>query len=137
MRKEKYITKILLVTILIISLATFESLIKAKSIELFEIFSKNTGKGMGEYINFLMFNYIIDILEPLIISLFLVFTKKKLRMNGLIKFVFSAMVLSKLVFKISKFEIYSIFFYFGILLYILLFYFILKIPNFSEGENEL
>ncbi|MEB3429017.1 hypothetical protein VLK81_03085 [Citroniella saccharovorans] len=40
MRKEKYITKILIVTILIISLATFESLIKAKSIELFEIFFK-------------------------------------------------------------------------------------------------
>lgn len=118
-------------------MASFEAFIKGKSLALFNLFHTKTGGDLGDYINFVMFNYFLDILEPLIISLFLVFAVKKLKVNNLMKFVLAGMVAAKLIFKITKLEFNSIFFYLEILLYLLLFYFIITIPIFREDKNEL
>lgn len=137
MKSEKYITKILITAVLILIMASFEAFIKGKSLVLFNLFHTKTGGDLGDYINFVMFNYFLDILEPLIISLFLVFAVKKLKVNNLMKFVLAGMVAAKLIFKITKLEFNSIFFYLEILLYLLLFYFIITIPIFREDKNEL
>ncbi|MDO5018561.1 MAG: hypothetical protein Q4E02_04600 [Lagierella massiliensis] len=137
MKSEKYIIKVLFTAILIIIFASFEAFIKAKSQTLFLIFQNRTGLNMGEYINLIMYNYLLDILEPVIISIFLFFIMKKMKMNRLIKFVLCGMVIAKLILKIFKLEFNSIFYYLGILLYIMLFYFILKVPIYSEGKNNV
>ncbi|MEJ8752120.1 hypothetical protein WKS98_05785 [Lagierella sp. ICN-221743] len=137
MKSEKHITKILITAISIIILSSFEAFIKGKSLVLFNLFQSKTGGDIVDYLNFIMLNYFLDILEPLIISLFLVFATKKLQVNRLVKFVLGGMVVAKLVLKITKLEFNSIFFYLEILLYLLFFYFIITIPIYSEDKNEL
>lgn len=137
MKSEKHITKILITAISIIILSSFEAFIKGKSLALFNLFRSKTGGDIGDYLNFIMLNYFLDIIEPLIISLFLVFATKKLRVNRLMKFVLGGMVVAKLILKITKLEFNSIFFYLEILLYLMFFYFIITIPIYSEDKNEL
>lgn len=137
MKSEKHITKILITDISIIIFSSFEAFIKGKSLALFNLFQSKTGGDIGDYLNFIMLNYFLDIIEPLIISLFLVFATKKLRVNRLMKFVLGGMVVAKLILKITKLEFNSIFFYLEILLYLIFFYFIITIPIYSEDKNEL
>ncbi|WP_300410317.1 hypothetical protein [Lagierella sp.] len=134
MRNQKNLLKVLAVSVLIIITASFEAFIKGKSRDLFILFQRATGGSFGDYINFTILNYLLDIVEPVIISLFFVIAINKLKITRLTKFIMAGLVFIKILLKVFKFEFTSPFFYLLILLYILLFVEILKMPIHSEVD---
>lgn len=118
---EKYVKRLILVTFSIIMISSMEAFILAKSSELIEAYIEtNPGSIPGDYINVVLLNYFVRIIEPVIITLFTVFTYKKFGINRLYKFFFSAIIALKLFNLVIRFEFNSIFYYLLIALYLLL-----------------
>ncbi len=136
MENQKYLTKVLITSVLIIIIASIEAILKGKSREIFALFEKNTGGNFEDYIGFVTLNYLLDIVEPVIISLFFVMATKKLKITRLMKFIMAGLVLAKIVMKVSKLELTSLFFYLLVVLYIVLLFEILKMPIYSEVEKD-
>ena len=136
MENQKYLTKVLITSVLIIIIASIEAILKGKSREIFALFEKNTGGNFEDYIGFVTLNYLLDIVEPVIISLFFVMATKKLKITRLMKFIMAGLVLAKIVMKGSKLELTSLFFYLLVVLYIVLLFEILKMPIYSEVEKD-
>lgn len=118
---EKYVKRIILVTFLIILVSSMEAFILAKSSELIKAYIEtNPGSSTGDYINVVLLNYFVRIIEPVIITLFTVLTYKKFGISRLYKFFFAAIIALKLFNLVIRFEFYSIFYYLLIALYLLL-----------------
>lgn len=136
--KVKYhrdLKTILFITIIIILVGSLEALINSKSIEAYdsyrEVFKDSTFR---DYMSFVIINYFITILEPIIISLFLFLTYNKIKLNWLYALVFGGMILIKIINILFSFNIYSIFYYLILGLYIILFIFVIKYSLSSEAR---
>lgn len=127
---------VLIISLLIVLFASLEALMNAKSVEAFNsykvVFPDHTA---DDYIDFTLMNYVYNIIETIIISLFLFFTRDKLRPNKLYAIVFGGMILIKLVNKILSFNINSIFYYILLILYILLLISVVRYCGSTEEER--
>lgn len=127
---------VLIISLLIVLFASLEALMNAKSVEAFNsykvVFPDHTA---DDYIDFTLMNYVYNIIETIIISLFLFFTRDKLRPNKLYTIVFGGMILIKLVNKILSFNINSIFYYILLILYILLLISVVRYCGSTEEER--
>ena len=133
MKINKNLKVVLIVSFLIVLFASLEALMNAKSIEAFDSFKVAFPTLTAQdYINFILLNYIFNILEPIIISMFLFFTYNKIKPNKLYAIVFGGMILIKFVNKIFTFNITSIFYYILLVLYILLFISTVRYITVSE-----
>lgn len=130
---NKNLKIVLIISILIIVFASLEALMNAKSLEAFnfykEMFPAQTAQ---DYLNFILLNYLYNIVEPIIISLYLFFTYNRIKPTRLYAIVFGGMILIKLVNKILTFNINSIFYYILLILYILLFISVIRYSNNTE-----
>ena len=130
---SKKLKIVLIISLLIILFASLEALMNGKSIEAYnsymEVFSNHS---ISDYLNFILLSYIFNIIEPIIISLYLYFTYNKIKPNSLYKIVFGGMILIKIVNKVLSFNIGSIFYYIILILYILL---LISIIRYSSSEE--
>ncbi len=130
---SKKLKIVLIISLLIILFASLEALMNGKSIEAYnsymEVFSNHS---FSDYLNFILLSYIFNIIEPIIISLYLYFTYNKIKPNSLYKIVFGGMILIKIVNKVLSFNIGSIFYYIILILYILL---LISIIRYSSSEE--
>ena len=130
---SKKLKIVLIISLLIILFASLEALMNGKSIEAYnsymEVFSNHS---FSDYLNFILLSYIFNIIEPIIISLYLYFTYNKIKPNSLYKIVFGGMILIKIVNKVLSFNIGSIFYYIILILYTLL---LISIIRYSSSEE--
>ena len=75
---EIFLKKIMAVSLAIIVVASLEALFYAKDINFYEDYSKvYKGLSYSQYINLVLFNMILAIINPMIISLYTFFTIDK------------------------------------------------------------
>ena len=126
---NKYIYRLLILSFLIILVNSLESFIYAKSSELLQSFLEvNPGSTADDYLSIVLINYFVSIVEPVIITLFTVFTYKKYGITKLYKFIFSAILALKFFNIVLKFNFSSVFYFVNIILYILLLILIINAP---------
>lgn len=118
---ETYTKRLILVTAIIIAVASLEAIVLAKSVELIGAhLEANPNSDQNAYTQIVLINYFMRIIEPVIITLFTFFTYKKFGISKLYKFFFSAIIFLKLFNLVIGFEVYSLFYYLLIGLYLLL-----------------
>lgn len=136
MNKElsKNLKRLLIISLLIIILSSLEALINAKSLEAFKIYQEVFPEhNIQDYLSFIVLNYIFNIFEPIVLSLFLYFTRNRLKPNKLYGIVFGGMIGIKLLNKFLTFNIGSIFYYILLALYILL---LISTVRYSTKREE-
>ncbi len=126
---NKFIMRILIVSLLIIVFASLEAMMTSKSKDLFDAYIRVNADGKFEdFINIILVNFLLTILEPVIIALYTFFVNKKYGVNMTYKVVFTALLLIRFVNLLLKFNFTSIFYYIILFLYLLLIISILTYP---------
>ena len=124
---QVFLKKIMAVSLAIILVASFEALFYAKDINFYTDFSKvYKGLSYSQYINLILFNMILAIINPMIISLYTFFTIDRIRINQIYKIFFCFSTFISLMQKIFQFRLNSITYYLVIILDIILFIVIVK-----------
>ncbi len=132
--RNKWLLRILLVSALIILIASVEAFMMAKSLEMYEAFLEvNPGGDFSSYIDLVLFHFILNIIEPIIISLYTYLTIHKGGVTFTYRLFFGAMIIIRLVHLVLQFRLQSIFYYLLILLFILLFVVVVHVPY---GKNR-
>ncbi|WP_054252332.1 hypothetical protein [Neofamilia massiliensis] len=127
---NKNLSYILIVSLAIILLSSLEALITAKSSEAFELFkAAYPGSQGSDYLSFVLVYYLSNIIEPIILSVFLFLTFDKIKIKGIHKLVFAGIVLVRILRLIFSFNIASIFFYIILALYVVLFILLVRYEN--------
>jgi len=135
--EKKYVKRLIIATILIILVASSEAFIMAKSKELMETFLNiSKDKTPNDYLSLVMFNYFMNIFEPIAITLFSFFSHKKHGISSLYKIIFSAIIGLRLFNIILKFETSSLFYYLMIILYIIYLIILLTAPITKRKVNN-
>lgn len=128
--KNKFINRILIVSLLIIIFASLEAMMTSKSRDLYEAYIRvNSNGDFDDFINIILINFLMTILEPLIIAVYTFFISKKHKINTTYKIVFSILLLIRIINLTLKFNFSSIFYYIILFLYLLLIIFILTYPT--------
>lgn len=126
-KDEKFLMKILIVSALIIFFISLEAIILAKDYNNFNEFRKNVSDiSYDDYLNLIIMNMFLGVLNPIIISLYTFFTIKKYGINNIYKMFFGFATVLSLANIILQFRIKSIFYYLVIILHLILFYFIVS-----------
>lgn len=126
-KDEKFLMKILIVSALIIFFISLEAIILAKDYNNFNEFRKNVSDiSYDDYLNLIIMNMFLGVLNPIIISLYTFFTIKKYGTNNIYKMFFGFATVLSLANIILQFRIKSIFYYLVIILHLILFYFIVS-----------
>lgn len=129
-KTNKSLLYILIISVLIIFIASLEALFNAKSLEIFNLYKTIYPYAKGsDFLNFVLINYLYNIVEPIVISIFLLVTHNKIKVNNLYRIVFAGMVLIRIVNLVFSFNINSIFYYLLIINYFILFIFIIRYKN--------
>ena len=127
---DKFTNRILIVTFLIIIVASLEAFILAKSKDLLDIYLGIHPKDSpNDYLNTVIINFLINIFEPILISLYTFFTYKKYGIAPVFKFIFGGIILVRLINIGLKMNFESIFYYLLIILYIIFFILIINAPK--------
>lgn len=135
---NKYIRNLLIISFLIILLSSLEALMLAKSREIFEAYQiNNQGTNFSNYISLVIVNFLSNIFEPMLISLFTFFTYKKFGINKVYKIVFGIIILLKIINLILKFQLASIFYYLILIFYIIFFIIIITAPRRRKVKNDI
>lgn len=135
--ERKKLNRIYILSALIVFIASIEALFIAKNSELLNNFLKvNPSSNSSEYIIIVLMNYLMNILEPIIISLFTLFSFNKFGISKLYKYVFSIIIFLRLIFIIITFSLNSIFYYLMIVLYLIFLYVILTLPQISRRRKN-
>lgn len=133
---SKNLKVILVICLLIITFASLEALINAKSLEAFNNYKSSFPDKSGQdFISFILLNYIFNVIEAILISLYLFFTYNKIKPNRLYGIVFGGMILIKLINKLLTFNIYSVFYYVLLVLHFALFIYVIKYSNNTEVKG--
>nr|WP_072536558.1 hypothetical protein [Anaerococcus mediterraneensis] len=116
-QSEKFLLKVLLISAGLILNFSLEAMMMAKDPSIFANISKiKPGLSYGDYLNSIIFNLFIRVLNPITISLYTFITIKKYGVNFTYKLFFGAMTLISIVNLLFTFSLTSIFYYFGIIL---------------------
>lgn len=127
---DKFTNRILIVTFLMIIVASLEAFILAKSKDLLDIYLEIHPKDSpNDYLNTVIINFLINIFEPILISLYTFFTYKKYGIAPVFKFIFGGIILVRLINIGLKMNFESIFYYLLIILYIIFFILIINAPK--------
>lgn len=127
---NKNLSYILLVSLGIILFASLEALITAKSSEAFNLFkAAYLGSQASDYLSFVLVSYLSNIIEPIILSVFLFLTFDKIKIKGIHKLVFVGIILVRILRLLFSFNIGSIFFYIILALYVGLFILLVRYEN--------
>ncbi len=127
---NKNLSYILLVSLAIIFLASLEALTTAKSSEAFDLYKAAFPESQGsDYLSFVLVYYLSNIIEPIILSIFLFFTFDKIKIKGIHKLVFAGIILVRIIRLLFSFNIGSIFFYIILALYVVLFILLVRYEN--------
>lgn len=125
----KIINRILIISGLILFVASLEAMMSAKSIELYEAFKiLSPNANQSDFINYILLNFSYNILEPILISLYTFFTYKKYGITKVYKFVFCGIILIRFIIILMKFNTGSIFYYVMVLLYFIFFLIVATTP---------
>ena len=124
---QVFLKKIMAVSLAIIVVASFEALFYAKDINFYTDFSKvYKDLSYSQYINLILFNMILAIINPMIISLYTFFTIDRIRINQIYKIFFCFSTFISLMHTLFQFRLNSITYYLVIILNIILFIVIVK-----------
>lgn len=130
MRSKKYakFLKIILIICLALSINfSIETMMYAKDYEVFSNLQKiNPEMAYGDYLNALIFNLFIKLINPIAISLYTFFTIDKYGINFFYKLFFGGMTLISIVNLFFEFSLHSVFYYLGLILNIILLIVILR-----------
>ena len=120
--KKNQLIMILLLSGFIILSESLQSLMLIKDISYFENYKILIGKDISfnEYISNGLIMYLQSIIVPLILSIYTFATYKKIKINMVYKGVWILFLISSFVMKLVEFNIYSIFYYITLVLYLLL-----------------
>lgn len=122
---EQFIFKILVISALIILCVCLEAMFLAKDFNNYDKFSKAMGEvTYDEYVNMIIFNMLLKVLNPVVISLYTFFTRNKIKINNIYKMFFGFASFVSLLYIFLSFQLRSIFYYIEIILHIILLYFI-------------
>ncbi len=122
---------------LIIFISSLESLMIAKSTEAFEAFKTVTGdSNFSVFINYTLQNYVMNIIEPIIITLYTYFTFHKIRINRYYHLFFGMIVLIRIILLVVMVNYQSIFYYIIIVLYAMYFISVITMNNKKEGGKR-
>lgn len=128
--------KILLVSSAIIFFSSLEAILNAKSVEVYETFMiVNKGATQTDFINIILINFLLNILEPVLISLYTFFTYKKYGITKLYKFVFCAIILVRIINLIVKDNFSSLLYIVIVSLYLVFFVIVALLP-LEKGEGR-
>lgn len=123
-RKEsdsKFLNRILILSALIILLSSIEALFLAKDIGNYQAYRESFAEAsFNDYINLILFNMFLVVLNPIIISLYTFFTIDRFKINDIYKMFFGFSTVITLFYYIFQFRIRSIFYYLVIILNIVL-----------------
>ncbi len=140
-RRKEFLMKILIISAILILNLAIEALFLSKDRDIFINLQKiNQDLSFKDYINSVLFNFIIQILNPLLISLYTFFTIDKYGINFFYKLFFAGATLISLVNMLFQFRLGSIFYYIGLILNFILLIVIAKgerIEGWSMKKNLL
>lgn len=124
---QVFLNKILAISLAIIVIASIEGLFYAKDVNFYKDFTK-TYKDLSysQYINLILFNMILAIMNPMVISLYTFFTIDRIRINQIYKMFFCFSTFVSLMHTLFQFRLNSITYYLVIILNIILFIVIVK-----------
>lgn len=129
-RKNKFILRVLIVSALIVFIASIEALMSAKSKELFDVYLKVYKNGtFPDFINLVLINFLLTILEPALIALYTFFIGKRFKINLIYKVVFTALLIIRFINLIIKFNFTSVFYFIILILYFILIVLIVTYPT--------
>ena len=128
-KKEEqiFLKKILIISAAIIIIASIEALFLAKDINFYQNF-KDISEVLTyeEYINLVLFNMFLVIVNPMIISLYTFFTIDRIEINQIYKMFFGFSTLISMMHTFFQFRLSSITYYLVIILNIILLIVIVK-----------
>lgn len=128
--------RVLFAAAAIILVASLETLLLAKSKELYMAFKAvHSGSTAGEYIGIVFINFLMNILEPILISLYLFLSRRKHAVSPLTKFIFSGLIVIRMVALVAVWNVKSIFYYAIIVLYLLFLGAIVALPATRKGNR--
>lgn len=135
--ERKKINRIYIISAVIIFIASMEALFLAKNKELLNNFLMlNPKLSPHSYISLVLVTYLTNILEPIIISLFTLFTINKFGLSRLYKYVFTAIIILRLFFIVLTFSFNSIFYFFLVISYVIFIYIIVSLPIISRRRKN-
>ncbi len=135
---NKQLKSMVLLAALIIMIASLEALLIAKSSEAFLAFKTLTGGAdFSTFISYTMQNYFMNIIEPIIITLYTYFTYNKITINRYYHLFFGAIVLVRIILLVISFNYQSVMNYIMIALYVLYFISVITINNQKGGKGDL
>lgn len=127
---KRKVNRIYIVALIIIVIASLEAIMLAKSRELIKLYMElNPGNTVSDYVGIVLINFLINIMEPVLISIYTYFTVYRYGINKIFKIVFSAIVILRLVNIIIKFNFNSIFYYLLIIFYVIFLFCIINAPT--------
>ncbi len=136
-KSNKRLTIMILIAGLIIFISSLESLMVAKSVEAFEAFKELTGESdFSVFINYTLQNYMMNIIEPIIITLYTYFTFHKIRINRYYHLFFGMIVLVRIILLVVMFNYQSVIYYVIIFLYAMYFMSVITMNNKEEGGKS-
>ncbi len=137
MDRNKRLKIMIIVGGLIVFISSLESLMVAKSKDAFEAFKILTGNSdFSFFISYTLQNYFMNIIEPIIITLYTYFTFNKIRINRYYHLFFGMIVLVRIVLLVVMFNYQSIFYYIIIALYAMFFASVITMDNRKEGGKR-
>ncbi len=138
MKKNKRLTIMVVIAGLIIFVASLEALLFAKNSEAFSAFKAMTGSvDFSTFISYTMQNYFMNIIEPIIITLYTYFTFNKITINRFYHLFFGMIVLVRIILLVVLFNYQSMMYYIMIALYVFYFISVITINNQKGGKSGL
>lgn len=138
-KNNKRLIVMVVIAGLIIFISSLESLMVAKSTEAFEAFKKLTGSSdFSVFINYTLQNYFMNIIEPIIITLYTYFTFNRIRINKYYHLFFGMIVFIRIILLVVMFNYQSIVYYIIIALYAMYFVSVITMDNTKkEVKSEV
>ncbi len=138
MKNNKHLTIMIVIAGLIIFVASLESLMITKSSEAFKAFQALTENvDFSVFISYTMQNYFMNIIEPIIITLYTYFTFDKITINRYYHLFFGMIVLVRIILLVVLFNYQSLLYYIIVALYVLYFIKVITINNKKGGTSGL
>lgn len=135
-KEIKTVNRLLIITALIIFIASLEAFTLGKNQDLLKVFlDLNKNNTPSDYMGIIITNYFFNIFEVILITLFTFFSYKKYGISKLFKIIFSLIILIKTINIIISFKTNSIFYYLIVLLYITYLLVLIQAPITKRKVN--
>lgn len=116
-KRERFLYQILIISALLILNFSLETMMMAKDPDIYSTIAKVKQElTYGDYLNALIFNLFIKVINPIVISLYTFFTIKKYGINMFYKIFFGGMTLIGIINHLLQFSFGSVFYYVGLIL---------------------